>query len=603
ALHRRARALSAGTPAPQGDSLAGVDIGAALPGEPAEQVGLVEALDEPGDPAAYSAVGLRRIRQFAAELAQLRRRLDQPLPELVAEAERMLLLNIETLACAGPARRAHLDAFADVVAEYAATTLAADLAALVAYLAVAEQYEDGLDAAEVVQSPDRVQVLTVHSAKGLEWQIVAVPHLVEGLFPGRKKSSSWLTSPTALPVVLRGDAQDLPSLRLDSGADQQELTEALAEHEDAFEQRRLIEERRLAYVALTRSAGCLLVCGHRWSEGSATPRDPAEYLQEIGELLTADPSLGRIAHWAPAPEAGADNPLTRTQRSARWPADPLGSRRPATAQGAAMVLDALAELEHPDEEPAPAPELEPAGCATAGEHTGGDDPMDWARDVDVLLAERAAVAAGPAEVSLPSGISVSQLVELGRDPDALAMRLRRPLPFPPNAAARRGTAFHSWVERRFGATALLDVDELPGAADAEVSVGDEADLADLQARFLAGEWGNRTPIEVEVPFETQLDGYAVRGRIDAVFAEPDGGVTVVDWKTGSMPSAADSRPLAVQLAAYRVAYAALAGLPLERVRAAFYYVRADRTVRLDDLPDAADLQAMLRNLPEPADHR
>ena len=45
--------------------------------------------------------------------------------------------------------------------------------------------------------------MTLHSAKGLEWRIVALPHLVRDVFPGRKKSSCWLKSVTELPASLR----------------------------------------------------------------------------------------------------------------------------------------------------------------------------------------------------------------------------------------------------------------------------------------------------------------------------------------------------------------------------------------------------------------
>ena len=152
---------------------------------------------------------------------------------------------------------------------------------------------------------------------------------------------------------------------------------------------------------------------------------------------------------------------------------------------------------------------------------------------------------------------MSQLVELAADPAGLAAALRRPLPLPPNPHARRGTAFHAWLEQRFGAAQLLDLDELPGAAD-DGAAPDDA-LAELQEAFLASEWADRRPIEVEVPFETAIAGVGVRGRMDAVFADPDGGYTVIDWKTGALPDEARLPALSVQLAAYRLAWAALAG--------------------------------------------
>ena len=83
----------------------------------------------------------------------------------------------------------------------------------------------------------------------------------------------------------------------------------------------------------------------------------------------------------------------------------------------------------------------------------------------------------------------------------------------------------------------------------------------------------------------------VRGRIDAVYAEPGGGYLVVDWKT-SRKDDAD----VLQLALYRLAWAELAGVPLDQVRAAFYFVRSGRTVEPDDLPARAEIEAMLTPL-------
>ncbi len=121
----------------------------------------------------------------------------------------------------------------------------------------------------------------------------------------------------------------------------------------------------------------------------------------------------------------------------------------------------------------------------------------------------------------------------------------------------------------------------------------------LKARFEAGEWADRWPAEVEIPFETLIGDRLIRGRIDAVFADaPEGGFDVVDWKTGRPPGSADERrAVAVQLAAYRLAWAALSGTPVGGVRAAFYYVRDDVTVRPADLLDEAGLAALIEAVP------
>jgi len=169
------------------------------------------------------------------------------------------------------------------------------------------------------------------------------------------------------------------------------------------------------------------------------------------------------------------------------------------------------------------------------------------------------------------------------------------MPRPPAPAARFGTAFHAWIEERFGQQALIEPDELPGRADA--GIDDEADLGEVVKRFEDGPFGDRAPHAVEAPFALVLGGQVVRGRIDAVYAEPaapgesTGGYLVVDWKTNRHETA---DPL--QLALYRLAWSELTGTPLDQVRAAFHYVRTGRTVHLDDLPDRAELEKLVTDV-------
>ena len=111
----------------------------------------------------------------------------------------------------------------------------------------------------------------------------------------------------------------------------------------------------------------------------------------------------------------------------------------------------------------------------------------------------------------------------------------RRLPTRPDPHALLGNAFHEWVQRFYGAERLFDLGDLPGAADTDTAQRDAEELATLQAAFLASPWAARTPVDVEVPFEMAIGDTVVRGRIDAVFADPDGGATVVDWKTGEPP--------------------------------------------------------------------
>ena len=161
--------------------------------------------------------------------------------------------------------------------------------------------------------------------------------------------------------------------------------------------------------------------------------------------------------------------------------------------------------------------------------------------------------------------------------------------------ARRGTAFHSWVEGYFGSAALVDVDALPGAQDDSAS--DDEDLDALRAAFLASPWAGRTPVAVEVDIETPIGEVIVRSRIDAVFPAPggpSGAVVVVDWKTGRRPE--DERAIRtreVQLAVYRLAWSRWTGVPIELVQAAFVHVGTGDTVWPSALLGAEEIEALL----------
>ncbi|MDH6452733.1 MULTISPECIES: UvrD-helicase domain-containing protein [unclassified Streptomyces] len=229
----------------------------------------------------------------------------------------------------------------------------------------------------------------------------------------------------------------------------------------------------------------------------------------------------------------------------------------------------------------------------------------WDRDLDALTGELLRAREAVTDVPLPASLTASQVLLLAADPDGLARELARPMPRPPQPAARQGTRFHAWVEARFEALTLpmLEPDDLPGS-DAEIA--DERDLEALKDAFERTEYAHRTPYRLETSFQLAIAGRVVRGRIDAVYRHDDGDGTtyeIVDWKT-SRTRTAD--PL--QLAVYRLAWAERQGVPVESVTAAFLYVRTGDVVRPRNLPGRAALERLLTqepggrsNSPESAD--
>jgi DNA helicase-2/ATP-dependent DNA helicase PcrA len=559
-----------------------------------ERASIVEALDElppagwTGDEGQrLSAVAVERLGGLAAAVRRLRGLTGLGLPDLVAEAESVLGLDIEVLARPGyspGAARAHLDALADVAATFAASADRPSLGGFLAWLEAAVDEERGLDLGWVESRPDAVQVMTVHAAKGLEWDVVAVPGLVESSFPahsatrtrvvddawshGEPRDKGWLVGLATLPYDLRGDRAGLPRFGWGDAHDWDSVETAFDRFTAAAAEHGIAEERRLAYVAATRARHDVLLSAHVWGTAT-TPRVTSRFLEEVRASsvpLAPGPWADLPAVDDPAPQ----NPRTAEAVSIAWPTVDHVGRRDLLLAPARAVVDA-------------------SGDGRASRDGGGR----WSDEVALLLRERADRPRAELEVTLPPHLSTSSLVALAEDPEAFTSNLRRPMPTPPALAARRGTAFHAWVEEHYARASIVDVDELPGSADdPSTATDDEA----LRAAFRASEWASRTPVEVETSVETVIDGIAVRGRIDAVFEEtcPDGapGWVVVDWKTGAPPGGARAAARALQLAAYRIAWARLRGVPEERVRGAFFHAATGETV-WPDLPGLDEVSRVL----------
>ncbi|MET0811892.1 MAG: ATP-dependent DNA helicase [Microbacterium sp.] len=520
---------------------------------------LVDALDfvlrhqsDHGWLAGFTPEARERLRDAAAVFAGLRQAIGMPIPDLVRLVELELRLDVELAAneSRGPARiaSAQLRAFVDELHAFLAADETGSLSSLLAWLDHAEQLDEFAPRTEPPED-DVVQLLTIHGSKGLEWDAVAVVRLVKDELPSAPRDTKGWLGFGILPYAFRGDARWLPELGWRGASTQQELKAAMDAFVQANRDRQLAEDRRLAYVAVTRARDHLLVTGSSWS-GTKKPRPVSPFYLEVADALGIEP---------PSDDAG-DDPYQGERRVLTWPIDPLGARRPAVAHAAATVAEALA-----------APRAEP------------DD------DIALLLAEREARRSAPTHVA-PTRIAASRYKDFVADYAGTVARIARPLPERPFRQTRLGTLFHAWVEQRSGRVgiggsiddALWELDDDAPGTDA--STEDAEALAALRATFLASEWAPLQPLEVETEIDftlTALDGreHVVICKLDAVY-DRGGRIEIVDWKTGVAPrTQAEKDERMLQLELYRQAYHVGRGVPLEQIDVVLYYVADDLVLR------------------------
>ncbi|MCI4659859.1 ATP-dependent DNA helicase [Cryobacterium zhongshanensis] len=543
-----------------------------------EGASLVDALDfvaaappGHGQLAGFTDVGRERLRAAGRLLAWLRSRAGLPLLDFVRLVEQELLLDVELVANENNSLGlANLYAFHDTISDFLASDELGTAASFLRWLGRAELADDMGPRAEVAEQ-GTVQLLTIHGAKGLEWDYVAIPNLTDKSLPApAREVTGWIRF-GELPYPFRGDHAELPELDWTGHDSQLSYDLAFQAYKAELADRHDDEERRLIYVATTRARHELLLTGSFWGSGS-TVRAPSRYLVELAEagLIDALPEASAFDE-KPAPEDG----LTPA-----WPFDPLGTRRAVVEAAAAGVRAAAND---PD---APARETR------------------WSHVVTLLLEERALRLGAGTVAPLPARIPASRFKDYVDDPDRVAAQVRRPMPERPYRATRLGTLFHSWVERRAGGllggdridAGLFESDDDTDADAFDLDLDqnqplEQAQLERLQTTFERSPWAGLKPEEVEIEIHYVLAGQVFICKLDAVY-RTESGYQVVDWKTGRAPkNAADLELKQTQLALYRLAYASWKGIDPETVDAVFYFVADDTVVAPERLYSEADLVA------------
>ena len=524
-------------------------VSAVTQADPGETVCLLDAVADPGD-LPFTEGARDRLRRFHLEVAELRRHSAEPVADLVTRV--ISTLGLESELIASGAQTSQVARFVAEVAGYTDVDGDGSLGGLLAYLDAEEDFGEGLQQA-VPSEADSVKLLTVHRAKGLEWDTVFLPSLVDKVFPSEPRSGIWPTRAETLPAPLRGDASSIPQLR-------DYTKNGLASYREASRVDHRLAEDRLAYVAATRAKQLLVASSHVWTPGNVRPRTESPYFTVLREAAEA-----ARCYLDEATRGTDTNPVPAVPGRAAWPAA-LDADVVAARAAAAQLVTQAASMIGADAAERTGWVWE-SGLLTPDEEARISSWDESARHLAALAGRR-----GGREVVLPEGLSATALMSLRRDPSGFAASLLRPMPRPPSMAARVGDRFHAWVQRRFELPAALEEVEAEAAAD-------PAELGPLIAAFEAGRFADRAPLGVEVPFVMSWGEQVLRGRIDAVYAWDRDGVDflVVDWKT----SARLADPL--QLAVYRQAWAQARGVDPARVGAAFYHVLADQ-LRLVDAP-------------------
>ncbi len=508
-------------------------------------LGLTEdGLEEPELLGAIPSEDLELLRGFATALADLRRRASLlSLPGLIEAAVGATGYDLAVLARrAGEARFANVRKLMRLAAEFELAE-GRDLRGLLDFLALRAGADADPQAASAVEGHDGVRIMTVHSAKGLEFDVVAVPGLSRGLLAAAR------TPPLAIGREAASPRVGMQLRRLGAGAidlyDYRDLCEEEREREAE-------EELRLFHVAATRARERLIL------SGVVRPKQPSFVTgTSVLERIVAGFEIDRehdseVPIAAPEPRPGLD---------ASFPAAAIAVRVNLASPERAAALKAIRPAGGTEEVVAkgPAPLLEPTPPPRPAE------PLSYTAIDGRLGAPADDQPAEPGPLEEPADY------ELDRE-----------------RAAARGIAVHALLEwSHANGWAVPPVDAVERiATDAVAQKGLEPAtalaaedlLAPLRAWTGSALFGERVAspaarTRVEVPLLMQVAGRVIRGSIDLLVEEAGRPPLIVDYKTdhvnGSTPAEL-ARRYTVQQAIYALAVAEARGV--EEVELAYVFL-------------------------------
>ncbi len=483
-------------------------------------------------------VSLSRLREFAELMRTLRSSHSLSLTELAWKVVEDFEIDIE-LFVHSPLQSplSNLRSFISRISEFESSSQRPSLSALIDWLDFALESEN-FELPRTGAKKGMVQLMSVHAAKGLEWDYVAVPTLSEGSFPSDARDlKNWLAG-GILPGRFRLDQKWIPNLDWHGISNQREFEKRVEDYGAQLKAHNRIQERRLAYVAFTRAAKELYLTTSHFYRKWKNAVDHSEFFLDLLpnhlELLSE-----------------ANKPEIKPQHAAEsllWPRDPLGGKR-ADVEKARSVFN-LAE------------------------------PAELTDEIRLLIREQKKQET--MRPTLPLRLSASSVVRLLTDPKEFASALARPLPSVYSATAALGTSFHANLEQTFLAGSELDFSSW------------SEDEKELGVNFSKSRYAKLKPHSVEQSIEFSMAGSVIVCKLDAVYLE-GGEYQIVDWKSGRVPKNSEVPGKAIQLALYRIALSKRLSIPIERIRASFFYA-ADGKELEPDLPSEAELAERLAEL-------